>query len=86
MDSSSATTTDDLAWAKGLKRSGLYFDGFVDDIESVLEKHRKGTVTFYGTRTSTGGVAEKENVAAEKENVAPSTDHGQVPSLSNMDC
>ena len=71
MDSRSPTTSDDLAWAKGLKRSGLYFDGFVDDIESVLEKHRKGTVTFYGTRTSSGGVAEKENDAA-------STDHRKV--------
>ena len=51
VDSSSATTTDDhddIAWAKGLKRSGLYFDGFVDDIESVLEKHRRDIVTFYG--------------------------------------
>ena len=46
-------------WAKGLKRSGLYFDGFVDDIESVLEQHRKDTVTFYGTRNSSG--AEQDN-------------------------
>ena len=67
MDSTTTDVHDDLAWAKGLKRSGLYFDGFVDDVECVLEKHRKDTVTFYGTRTSTGGVAEKENAA-------PSTD------------
>ena len=80
MDSTTTNVHDDLAWAKGLKRSGLYFDGFVDDVECVLEKHRKDTVTFYGTRTSTGGVAEKENAA-------PSTDflyHGQVPLLSML--
>ena len=46
MDSSSATTHDNIAWEKGLKRSGLYFDGFVDDIESVLEKHRRDTVNL----------------------------------------
>ena len=49
-------------WAEGLKKSGLYYDGFVDDIESVLEQHRKDTVTFYGTRNSSGAGLDKENV------------------------
>ena len=26
-------------WAESLKKSGLYYDGFVDDIESILEQH-----------------------------------------------
>ena len=43
MDSASSTYP---TWADGLKKSGLYNDGFVDDIESVLEQHRKDTVTF----------------------------------------
>ena len=46
MDSTTTDVHDDLAWGKGLKRSGLYFDGFVDDVECVLEKHRKDTVMF----------------------------------------
>ena len=48
-------------WAKGLKKTGLYYDGFVDDIESVLEQHRKETVTFYDTRSSSGAELDKEN-------------------------
>ena len=39
-------------WAQGLKRNGLYYEGFVDDHETVLELHRKYTTTTYGTRTS----------------------------------
>ena len=41
-----------LLWAEGLKKSGLYYDGFIDDIELVLEQRHKETVTFYGTRNS----------------------------------
>ena len=47
--------TSDLPWADGLKKSGLYCDGFMDDIEAVLKRNSKETVTFYGTRNS--GVA-----------------------------
>ena len=70
---SSSTMTSDLPWAKGLKKSGLYYDGFVDDVEAVLEKHRKETVTFYGTRNSSGGVAaenDKENDNCNDNEVA----------------
>ena len=40
------------AWALGLKRSGLYYDGFVDNLADTLEAHRRCTITTYGTRTS----------------------------------
>ena len=40
------------AWALGLKRSGLYYEGFIDNLEDTLEAHRRCTVTTYGTRTS----------------------------------
>ena len=50
-DSASSTYP---TWAEGLKKYGLYYDGFVDDIESVLEQHCKDTVTFYITRNSSG--------------------------------
>ena len=39
-------------WALGLKRSGLYYEGFVDNLEDTLEAHRRCTITTYGTRTS----------------------------------
>ena len=35
-----------------LQASGLYYEGFVDDFESVLSKHRMSTMTTYGTRKS----------------------------------
>ena len=75
MDSTTTDVHNDLAWAKGLKRSGLYFDGFVDDVECVLEKHRKDTVTFYGT---TGGLLR------ERMLLLALIYHGQVPLLSML--
>ena len=39
-------------WAVGLKRSGLYYEGLVDNLEDTLEAHRRCTITTYGTRTS----------------------------------
>ena len=38
-------------WAKGLKRSGMYYEGIVD-LDKTLEAHRRITMTTYGTRTS----------------------------------
>lgn len=55
-------------WADGLRKSGLYYDGFVDDIESVLEQHCKDTVTSYGTRNSSRAEQDKENVNTSLDN------------------
>ena len=43
-----------MEWSKGLSRSGLYYEGFVDegDLDRVLELHKRSTGTTYGTRTS----------------------------------
>ena len=40
------------SWTQGLNRVGLYYSGFVDNLEDVLEMHRRSTLTTYGTRTS----------------------------------
>ena len=40
------------SWAKGLKRSGMYYEGIVENLDDVLEAHRRITMTTYGTRTS----------------------------------
>ena len=40
-------------WSSGLHRNGVYYEGVVDDVEQILEHHRKDTVTSYGTRSST---------------------------------
>ena len=31
---------------------GLYYEGFVDNLEDMLEGHRRCTMTSYGTRSS----------------------------------
>ena len=35
-----------------LRVNGLYNEGFVDDLESLLDYHKIATVTTYGTRSS----------------------------------
>ena len=39
-------------WMEGLKRVGVYHDGFVRNVDDVLAKHSAATVTTYGTRRS----------------------------------
>ena len=41
-----------ITWFKGLTKVGLYYEGFVDNLEEVLEGHRRCTMTSYGTRNS----------------------------------
>lgn len=58
------------SWAEGLERRSLYFEGFVDDVDSVLELHRRETVTYYGTRTSsTSKCVPDINCDSNKENM-----------------
>ena len=40
------------SWSKGLKRSGLYYEGMVNDCDQVLELHHRSTMSTFGTRTS----------------------------------
>lgn len=42
------------AWAEGLSPKGVYFEGFVDDADSLLEQYKAETVTTYGVRRSRG--------------------------------
>ena len=41
-------------WRTGLNQRGLYFEGTVDssDLNSVLEAHKRDTVSTFGTRSS----------------------------------
>ena len=48
-----------LAWTEGLSPRGLYFEGFVDDADALLEQHKADTVTTYGTRRSRGKSSKK---------------------------
>ena len=63
----------DPSWAKGLQKSGLYYEGFVDNLDETLEAHRRCTVTTYGTRTSkkpAGTISHSEHDKENNSNVA----------------
>ena len=62
-DSSSACPK----WSESLQKRGTYYEGYVDDLESVLEAHRRDTVTSWGTRRSS-----KAQRTDNKKNLAPS--------------
>ena len=42
------------AWAEKLHRYGNYYEGIVDsdEVDRIMELHKRETVTSYGTRTS----------------------------------
>ena len=39
-------------WAEGFERVGTYYEGYVSNLDAVLERHKIATLTSYGTRTS----------------------------------
>ena len=52
-DNDSEQEKDVTVWAKGLKAVGkYYFSGIVDNVNSLLELHRRDTLCTFGTRTS----------------------------------
>lgn len=61
------------SWAAeyDLKLCGQYYEGFVDDYEALLTRHRLETVTSYGVRRSrqnAGGDSTSHNNLENKEN------------------
>ena len=64
------------SWAKGLKRRDLYYEGLIDsgDLESILEDHKRGTITSYGTRTSSNVTAPQAAIKPEKTAVDSAKD------------
>ena len=62
----------DDTWSEGLAKVGLYYEGYVDDLEEILESHRLCTQTSYGTRHSKKSTCEAGN--SNKENEDNSTE------------
>ena len=59
MSSNGQAITDTMTdgrknWYDGLKRCGLYYEGFVDGekVAECLENHRRETASTFGTRSS----------------------------------
>ena len=40
------------SWMSGLKRKGLYYEGVVADLDNLLERRKRVTITTWGTRRS----------------------------------
>lgn len=67
-------------WTKNLKKSGLYYEGWVDDAEQVLDMHKRVTVTSYGTRRSSTNSGTPSTAASHKdpENCSPAESVNKV--------
>ena len=86
------------SWTAGLDHRGVYYEGIVEDLDAVLEKHRFATVTTYGTRRSRKSatsekrsrqstcVEDEENVASEKsrQSSAPTREENEENTPSNL--
>ena len=55
-------------WKSGLKRVGTYYEGYVCDLEAVLEDYRRDTVTSWGTRRSKTAQKITSSTVEDKEN------------------
>ena len=56
-------------WKNGLQRVGTYYEGYIDNIELVLEDYRRDTITSWGTRRSYTAI--KTVTSEDKENISP---------------
>ena len=66
-------------WTNGLVKQGVYFEGWVSDLDSVLASHSRATVTCYGIRRSTKNFSEdKENCPTEVCSISIYYDEGSV--------
>jgi len=63
--------TEKPLWAGQLKRRGFYFEGLVDsdDVETILERRRRDTVTSYGRRTSIKVTHTADDGTGDKQNL-----------------
>ena len=59
-----------VEWQKGLEKKGLYYEGIIDGsrLDSVLEHHRRATVSTFATRRSSR-VAAPTDKLTNNENV-----------------
>ena len=59
-----------MEWTKSLKLAGKnYYFGVVDDVEDILEQHKRTTLCTFSTRTS---------VKCAKENQPPGSSFSKV--------
>ena len=52
-------------WTAGLRPCGIYYEGFVTDLEGVLQKHRVDTMSTFSIRKSRQTVAGKQQPKIE---------------------
>ena len=59
-------TMDVPNWAQDLKHVGLYYEGFVEDIDLVRQKHLTAIMSSFGIRRSRSNVNPAETQSVEK--------------------
>ena len=65
-------TMEKPSWAEGLRPCGTYFEGFVDDATTIVEKCKADTLTTFGTRTSRMAQGDSSK-SSYKENLVSSS-------------
>ena len=53
-------------WANGLKQVGLYYEGYVEDINLIRQKHLAATVSSFGIRRSRSNTSPTETQSVKK--------------------
>ena len=67
-----ATSSATPNWTANLDARGLYYEGLVEDIGTLLEMHKLSTVTTYGTRRSRR-LAQSTTIMSPDENTSEQT-------------
>ena len=57
---------DVATWANGLKQVGLYYEGYIEDIDLIRQKHLAATVSLFGIRRSRSNTNPTETQSAAK--------------------
>lgn len=81
-------------WAVGLKPCGLYYEGYTDNLQELLNKHNSSTITTYGVCRShscnkqssckalvESSVDNKENEQIQGENEQIQVCHHQMQNI-----
>ena len=70
-DANSSRTVDGdktPGWASGLKLRGVYYEGYTDNLQRLLNQHSSCTITTYGVRRSRScSFAEQSSLKAHQD-------------------
>ena len=70
-----------ISWAESLSVAGIYYDGGADEskLQEVLELHKRGTVSTFGTRCSHRASKNENTSSTGKESASMVWEHPLQP-------